>query len=76
VIAAVVLRVLAVVAFAALGIVWASTGDDAVGAGWVVSFVAVVALTLWYAVEPEDRPSVISLWDAVPGPSKDPDDYR
>ncbi|ADB51039.1 hypothetical protein [Conexibacter woesei] len=70
-----VLRLLALAIFAVLGIVWSGNPDDTTAALWVVSFVLVV----FAAVEseaPREGAGLSALWERIPGPSKNPDDYR
>jgi hypothetical protein len=69
---------LALVAFAVLGIVWSSQSEpsDLLATFWVVSFALLAACALLADLGGERRPTLGQLWDAVPGPSKNPDDYR
>ena len=73
--ASIVLRVLAFAAFAGFGIAWAATHGESLAIMWVVSFAAIVVLTVWDAIPQEDR-AVLGSWERVPGFSKNPDDYR
>lgn len=69
------LRLLALAAFAVLGIVWSSSPGDTTAALWVVSF----ALVVFAAVEseaPREGTGLSGLWERIPAPSKNPDDYR
>jgi hypothetical protein len=62
-------------AFTGFGIAWATDHDDVLAVLWVLSFAWLVGATLWYSVPVEDRLRVRGLWDVLPGPSKNPDDY-
>ncbi|MDW5594763.1 hypothetical protein VSS74_10470 [Conexibacter stalactiti] len=69
-------RVAAFVAFVVLGIVWSSEQTETLAMLWAVSFVLVAVSALWSDLEPGSRPSPSAIWAALPGPSKNPDDYR
>lgn len=69
---------LALVAFLVLGIVWSSASDpsETLATFWVISFAVVAVSALLSEVGREQRPKLGQLWEAFPGPSKNPDDYR
>lgn len=69
---------LALVAFAVLGIVWSSQAQPSslLGTFWVISFVLVALLALATELGKDRRPTLGQLWESMPGPSKNPDDYR
>lgn len=69
-------RLAAAVAFVVLGIVWSSEQTETLATLWAISFVLVAATALWGDLEPSKRPTPGRLWAALPGPSKNPDDYR
>jgi hypothetical protein len=69
-------RILALVAFVVLGIVWSSERTETLAVLWAASFVLVALLAVWADLEPRSRPTLGSLWATLPGPSKNPDDYR
>lgn len=68
-------RLLTLAAFAVLGIVWSSSPDDTTAALWVVSFVLVVFAAV-QSEAPSDGTGLSALWERIPSPSKNPDDYR
>jgi hypothetical protein len=70
------LRLVAVAAFVVLGIVWSSERTETLAVLWSVSFAFVAVLAVWADLEPRMRPTLSGLWAALPGPSKNPDDYR
>lgn len=74
--ASVLSRSLAAVAFVVFGIVWSSSRSSTLAVLWVISFVALVFAALWYDMPPENRPRLSAAWYRVPGSSKNPDDYR
>jgi hypothetical protein len=76
VLASVLSRLLAGVAFAGFGIAWSSARSSTLAVLWVISFVFLVVAALWYDIPPEHRPNLSALWYLVPGSSKNPDDYR
>lgn len=69
---------LALVAFAVLGIVWSSQTEpsDLLATFWVISFAVVALSALLSDLGKDRRPTPGQLWEALPGPSKNPDDYR
>lgn len=69
-------RIAAFAAFVVLGIVWSSEQTETLATLWAVSFVLAAAAALWGDLEPGSRPKPSVLWAALPGPSKNPDDYR
>jgi hypothetical protein len=69
-------RVAAFVAFVALGIAWSSEQTDTLALLWAISFAVAALAALWSDLEPGSRPKPSALWEALPGPSKHPDDYR
>jgi hypothetical protein len=69
-------RTAAATAFVVLGIVWASERTDTLAILWAVSFALVGLLAVWADLEPRSRPTLGGLWETLPGPSKNPDDYR
>ncbi len=74
--ASIVSRLSAAVAFVVFGILWSSSHSSTLAALWVVSFVCLVVAALWYDIPPESRPRLSAAWYHVPGSSKNPDDYR
>ncbi|MBX5442471.1 MAG: hypothetical protein IRZ32_13220 [Solirubrobacteraceae bacterium] len=74
-IASIVVRGLALVAFVAFGIAWMADRDHAVGVLWACSFAVAALVTLWYALSDEARAGLSQLADMIPWPSKDPRDY-
>jgi hypothetical protein len=68
----------ALVAFAVLGIVWSSQSEPSslLQTFWVISFALVALFAIAAEVGKDDRPTLGELWESVPGPSKNPDDYR
>jgi hypothetical protein len=69
---------LGLLAFAVLGIVWSSqeAPSDLLVMFWAISFALVALCALLADLAEERRPTVGKLWEALPGPSKNPDDYR
>jgi hypothetical protein len=65
-------------AFLVLGIVWSSQSDPSgtLVTFWVISFALAALSALWLDLKPAQPPTAGALWDRVPGPSKDPADYR
>lgn len=70
--------VLAFVAFLVLGIVWSSAASpsDALVTFWIVSFVLATLIALLSEFGKGRSATLGELWESVPGPSKNPDDYR
>ncbi|MDO8214194.1 hypothetical protein [Conexibacter sp. CPCC 206217] len=70
------LRLFAIVAFVVLGIVWASERTETLALVWAASLALVAMSAVWADLEPRSRPTLSGLWDALPSPSQNPDDYR
>lgn len=66
-----ILRVCAFAAFVVLGIAWSSDKSETLGTLWMLSFALVALVAVW-----DERPDLGAWWERVPGPSKNPDDYR
>ena len=73
--ASVLLRAVAFVAFLGLGIAWMADHNEVLGVLWVVSFVFAALVTIWYALTDEARAGLSQVGDLVPWPSKDHRDY-
>lgn len=71
-----IIRILTFAAFVVLGIVWSSEQTQTLATLWALSFALAAAAALWGDLEPGKRPSPSALWAALPGPSKNADDYR
>jgi len=66
-------RAAAFVAFTGFGIAWASHHSDALAVLWVLSFVWLVATTLWYSLPEEERLRVSGPLAVIFLPPKRPD---
>jgi hypothetical protein len=69
-------RLIAFAAFVVFGIVWSSDQNETIAVLWAISFGVTALLAVAADVPAEKRRSPAQLWAAVPGPSKDPADYR
>jgi len=69
-------RLIVFAAFVVFGIIWSSNQSETIAALWAVSFGVTALLAVAADLPADKRLSPSQLWAAVPGPSKDPADYR
>jgi hypothetical protein len=75
-VASVLVRTLAFVAFLGFGIAWMADHDQVLAILWVASFAVAALATIWYALTDEARAGLSQIGDVVPWPSKDFRDYQ